>query len=378
MVHPVTRALAAAVLLLLLPACAAKDKAGQGGFGPAQVGFVVVQSQPVALTTELNGRISALETSQVRPQVSGIVLQRLFQEGGLVRKGQPLYQIDPATYRAGMQSAEAGLAQAEAGLETARLKAERSKTLLAQGFLSPQGNDDVQAAYRQAQANVSAQKAAVTQARINLGYTRVLAPISGRIGKSSVTPGALVTAGQGDPLATIQALDTVYVDVSQSSADLLKLRRDFASGQLGKTGSAEATLILEDGSTYPLKGRLTFSDVTVDTGTGSVGLRAIFPNPDGVLLPGMYVRAVIGQGVASSAILVPQAAVSRDEKGQGLVYVVGADGKAQQRQIDVGQAVGSSWLVKSDLKPGERLIVEGLQKVRPGADVVASPLSAQR
>jgi membrane fusion protein (multidrug efflux system) len=366
-------------LALVLAACGSKAGTGQGGMnGPAQVGVVFVRTEPVALTTELSGRISAQEVSEVRPQVSGIVLQRLFQEGGLVRKGQPLYQIDPATYRAGLQSAQAGLAQAQAALDSARLKADRSRTLMASGYVSPQGNDDVQAAWRQAQANVSAQQANVAQARISLGYTRVLAPISGRIGKSSVTPGALVTAGQPGALATIQALDTVYVDVSQSSADLLKLRRDFASGQVGKAGAAQATLILEDGSTYPLTGRLAFSDVTVDTGTGSVGLRAIFPNPDGVLLPGMFARAVISKGVASAATLVPQAAVTRDPKGQGLVFVVGADGKAQQRVLTLGQAVGDKWLVTGGLAPGERLIVEGLQKVHPGDAVVARPISAQR
>ena len=235
--------------------------------------------------------------------------------------------------------------------------------------VSRQDNDDAQAAFQQARANVAAQAAAVQQARINLGYTRVLAPITGRVGKSSVTPGALVTASQATALATVQDLGQIYVDVTQSAADLIKLRRDLAQGQLGRSGGADVTLILDDGSTYPIMGKLQFSDVTVDPGTGSVGLRAVFPNPTGVLLPGLYVRARLSKAIAPAAILVPQAAVSRDANGEATVLMVDAGDKVASRVIAVSQTVGDSWLATSGVKPGERVIVEGLQKVRPGAPV---------
>lgn len=369
---------AAAVLALLaLAACGPKTPGGPGMGGPAPVGFVVARTEPVTLTTELSGRTSAVLVSEVRPQVGGIVQARLFQEGGQVRAGQALYQIDPATYRASLNSANAGLAQAQAAHVSAKLKADRYKDLVAINAVSRQENDDAQAAAQQAAANVQAQRAAVDQARINLGYTRVAAPISGRIGKSSVTPGALVTAGQANALAVVQNLDRIYVDVTQSSADLLKLKRDMATGQLGATGAAQVSLILEDGSTYPLPGTLQFSDVTVDPGTGSVGLRAVFPNPQGALLPGMYVRARLSKGVAANGMLIPQAAVSRDPKGQATVLVVGAGNKAEIRPLTVAQTVGDKWLVTGGLKPGDKVIVEGLQNLRPGADIKPAPLGAK-
>jgi membrane fusion protein (multidrug efflux system) len=367
---------AAALLAVLLAGCSPKAAPGAGA--PTPVGYVTVQPEPVALTAELSGRTSAVLVSEVRPQVSGVVQARLFQEGALVRAGQPLYQIDPATYRASANSAAAGLAQARAAYTTARLKADRYKELVAINAVSRQDNDDAQAAAQQASANIQAQQAAVEQARINLGYTRVLAPISGRIGKSSVTPGALVTASQPAALATVQNLDRIYVDVSQSSADLLKLRRDMATGKVGTPATAQVKLILEDGSTYPTPGVLAFSDITVDPGTGSVGLRAVFPNPDGALLPGMYVRAVLTRGVATTAILVPQAAVSRDAKGGATVFVAGPDDKAHLRQLAVGQTVGDKWLVTGGLQPGERVIVEGLQKIRPEAAVKPVLIAAKR
>ena len=364
-----------------LAACG--SKASPPAPPPTEVGVVTLRTQPVALTAELNGRTSAFLVADVRPQVSGIIQKRLFQEGALVRKGQALYQIDPATYRASLASAQAGMAQAEAMLGSARLKADRYKDLVAINAVSRQDNDDAQAAFQQAKANVAAQAAAVQQARINLEYTRVLAPISGRVGKSSVTPGALVTASQATALATVQDLGQIYVDVTQSAADLIRLRRDLAQGQLGRSGGADVTLILDDGSTYPITGRIQFSDVTVDPGTGSVGLRAVFPNPNGVLLPGLYVRAKLSKAIAPAAILVPQAAVSRDANGEATVLVVDSGDKVASRVIAVSQTVGDSWLATSGVKPGERVIVEGLQKVRPGAAVkpvqVASAASgAQR
>jgi len=347
-----------------------------GPGGPTPVGVVVAKTEPVTLTSELTGRTSAYLVSEVRPQVGGIIKTRLFQEGGYVRAGQPLYQIDPATFQAAYNSAAAGLAQAQATATAAKLKADRYKELVAINAVSKQDNDDAQAASLQAIANVAAQRAAVDNARINLGWTKVVSPISGRIGKSSVTPGALVTASQATALATVQDLSRIYVDLTQSSAEMLKLQAALNSGQLGRSGSAQVTLKLEDGSTYPIPGRLEFSDVTVDPTTGSVGLRATFDNPNGVLLPGMYVRAVLGKGVASDGMLIPQAAVSRDPKGNATVMVVGAKGAAEPRQIVTTQTVGDKWLVTSGLKPGDQVIVEGLQKVRPGAPVKPAVITA--
>lgn len=373
-------AVALAAISLTLAACGQGQggAAGMGAGGPSDVGVVVVRTEPVNLSTELSGRTSAYLISEVRPQVSGIVKARLFQEGGYVRAGQPLYQIDPATYQAAYNSAAAGLAQAQAAYTAAKLKADRFDALVATGAVSRQDNDDAQAASQQAAANVAAQKAAVDTARINLGYTKVLSPISGRIGKSSVTPGALVTASQAAALATVQDTSRVYVDLTQSSAELLKLQKDLATGGMGRSGSAQVTLKLEDGSTYPSPGKLEFSDVTVDPTTGSIGLRATFNNPNGVLLPGMYVRAVLGTATAQNGMLIPQPAVSRDPKGNATVMVVGAKSLAEPRPITVRQTVGDKWLVTSGLKPGDQVIVEGLQKVRPGAPVKAAVITAQR
>lgn len=373
-------AVALAAIAFTLAACGQGQggAAGKGAGGPADVGVVIARTEPVSLTTELSGRTSASLISEVRPQVGGIVKARLFQEGGYVRAGQPLYQIDPATYQAAYNSAAAGLAQAQAAYTAARLKADRYKALVETGAVSKQDNDDAQAASQQAAANVAAQKANVDAARINLGYTRVLAPISGRIGKSTVTPGALVTAGQAAALATVQDTSRVYVDLTQSSAELLKLQRDLATGSIGRSGSAQVTLKLEDGSTYPTPGKLEFSDVTVDPATGSVGLRATFANPNGVLLPGMYVRAALSTATAQNGMLIPQPAVSRDPKGNATVMVVGAKSLAEPRPITVRQMVGDKWLVTGGLKPGDQVIVEGLQKVRPGAPVKPAVIAAKR
>jgi membrane fusion protein (multidrug efflux system) len=363
--------IAALAGLALMAACSPKG-AGQRMQGPLPVSVLVVATQPATLTTELTGRTSAVEVSEVRPQVTGIVRARLFTEGGQVRKGQPLYQIDPATYQATLQSAQAGLAQAQANLGVAKLKADRYRELVAMNAVSKQENDEAQAAYRQAVANVQAQGATVQQGRIGVEYTRVLAPISGRIGKSSVTPGALVTAGQGEPLATVQNLDRIYVDLTQSAADVMRLRRDFASGEVGKPTSAAVSLILDDGVVYPVPGRLEFSDISVDPGTGSVTMRAIFPNPQGELLPGLFVRARLTKAIAAAAILIPQAAVSRGAKGEATVMVVGAGSKAEARIVTLGEGVGDRWLVLSGLKPGDQVILDGLQKVQPGMPVKAT------
>jgi membrane fusion protein (multidrug efflux system) len=363
-------------LAAFLSACGAK--APEEPDPPAAVGVVVAQQEPVRLTMELSGRTSASLVSEVRPQVTGVIKARLFQEGAMVRAGQALYQIDPAPYRVALDSAKAALAQAQATAAAAKLKADRYRELAAINAVSRQDNDDAQAAAQAAAANVQAQRAAVQAARINLDYTRVVAPVSGRIGKSAVTPGALVTANQAAALATVQNLDTIYVDVTQSASELLKLRRAMAAGKLDAPQSARVQLILEDGSTYPTPGTLQFSDITVDPGTGSVGLRAVFPNPKGALLPGLYVRARLEQGVVTHGILTPQAAVSRDPKGGATVYVVDAAGKAQLRPITADRTVGDKWLVTAGLKPGERVIVEGLQKVRPGAAVTATTLVAAR
>lgn len=363
-----------AAIALTLAACGQKGGAGGMGMGgPTEVGYVVVQGQSVGLTTELAGRTSAFLVSEVRPQVGGVIKSRLFQEGSIVRAGQSLYQIDPATYQATVNSAAASLAQAQAQATAAKLKADRYKTLVETGAVSKQDNDDAQAAAAQTAAAVAVQKAALDNARINLNYTKVAAPISGRIGKSSVTPGALVTASQATALATVQDLSKIYVDLTQTSAELLKLQQEFASGKVGRSGSAQVTLKLEDGSTYPIPGRLEFSDITVDPGTGSVGLRAVFDNPNGQLLPGMYVRAVLSQGVTSGGILIPQGAVQRDPKGNAMVTVVNAKGAAEARPVTLGQTQGDKWLVTSGLATGDKVVTEGLQKLRPGAPIKPVP-----
>jgi membrane fusion protein (multidrug efflux system) len=345
------------------------------------VGIVEIQAQAVTLTTELSGRTSAFQVSEVRPQVGGIIQKRLFVEGADVKAGQALYQIDPATYQATYDSARASLAKAEASLISTRNKASRYEELVAIKAVSQQDNDDSQAALKQAQADVASAKAAVETARINLDYTRVAAPISGRIGRSSVTPGALVTAGQSAALATVQQLDTIYVDVTQSSAELLRLKRDLASGQLKAAGANQASvkLMLEDGSVYPEAGKLQFSDVTVDQSTGSITLRAVFPNPKGDLLPGMYVRAVLEEGGEDRAILVPQQGVTRDTKGNPTALVVGAENKVELRVLKTRRTVGDKWLVSEGLKAGDKLIVDGLQKIGPGMPVNPVPaLSADK
>ncbi len=329
-----------------------------------EVAVVTIQTKPVVTTTELSGRTSANQVAEVRPQVGGIVQKRFFTEGSDVKAGQTLFQIDPALY-------QTALARAEANLTALQLKTNRLRELLADKAVSKQEYDDVEAAFKQLQAEVQT-------ARINLKYTSITAPISGRIGKSNVTEGALVTAYQPLALATIQKMDPMYVDVTQSTSDILKLRRQFQEGQLARNGEnqRQVKLLLDDGSEYPLKGKLQFQDVTVDPTTGSVILRMVFPNPKGVLMPGMFVRAIIQEGIHKNAILVPQQAVSRDPKGNPQVLIVDKDGNVQQKQLTLDRAIGNEWLVSSGLEQGDQVIVEGISKVKPGSPVKVVPFAS--
>lgn len=339
---------------------------------PQAVTVVTLKSEPLTLTRELPGRTRPFLVAEVRPQVTGLVNTRLFTEGGLVRAGDALYQLDDATYRAEADSARAALARAEAAHESARLKAKRAAELIKIHAISTQDHDNAVAALREAQADVGVAQAALQQTEVRLGYSRVTAPIAGRIGKSAVTPGALVTANQTDALATIQQLDPMYVDLSQSSSELLALRRALGENDLKGAKDYPVTVLLEDGSRYEPEGKLTFADVSVDPATGSFALRVVVPNPDGLLLPGMYVRAVIGNGRLEQALLAPQQGISRDQKGNATALVVGNDGKVESRVVDVARTIGDRWLVTKGLQAGERLIVEGLQKARPGAVVTAT------
>ncbi|MCV3285889.1 efflux RND transporter periplasmic adaptor subunit [Aeromonas veronii] len=372
--HILARSVGLALLATgLLAGCGDKGGApqGQGGMPPAAVNVVTLQSGPLMLTTELTGRSAPLRVAEVRPQVSGIILKRLFTEGSDVKAGDLLYQIDPAVYQAAVASAKANLAKAEANEQSARLKAQRYQELLKVKSISRQDYDDADASWKQAKAEIMASKAALRTAEINLGYTRITAPISGRIGKSAVTEGALVTAQQADSLTAIQQLDPMYVDVRQSTADLLRLKRLVAEGKLtqDEQKGAKVTFQLEDGSTYGEEGSLQFSDVTVDETTGMVALRVIVPNPTHLLLPGMFMRATLQEGERAKGLLVPQTAVTRTPNGGATVLVVTADNKVDLRNVQLGRIVDTSWVVESGLNAGERVIVAGLQKVRPGAVV---------
>ena len=369
-----TRAVLCMLLSLMLLACEEGGKGTPGSSGPREVVIIKLEPRREVYTTALAGRIASFQVAEVRPQVGGILQQRLFTEGADVKAGQALYQIDPATYEAALDSAQAALMKAEANVTPARLKAERfrelSRIMLAIKAVSKQEYDDAQAAFKQAEADVAVNRAAVKTARINLEYTKVRSPISGRIGKSAFTPGALVTANQAQALTSVRQLDPVYVDITQSSQDLLRLRAQFTNGELRSAAEeAPVRLKLENGAMYPHEGRLQFTDVSVDESTGMVSLRALFPNPEHILLPGMYVRAVIAEGVDENALLVPQRALRRDPKGQASVLLVDGGGKVDVRLVDVGRTVGDSWQVLSGLKPGDRVIVEGGQNVRPGMSV---------
>jgi membrane fusion protein (multidrug efflux system) len=351
-----------------------------------EVGVVTLEPTAVTLTRELPGRTSAFRVAEVRARVNGIVLRRLFTEGADVKEGQPLFAIDPAPYRAVLEGAKAQLARAEAQLANARLVADRTADLVKDNAVSKQEFDTATAALKASEADVAAGKAAVETAQINLGYTTVTSPVSGRIGRSMVTEGAYVQQAQATLLAVVQQLDPVYVDVTQSSVEVLRLRQDLEGGKLQRAGrdQAKVKLLLEDGREYGVAGSLQFTDVTVDPTTGSVALRALFPNPKRDLMPGMFVRARLEEGVNPDALLVPQQAISRDQKGLPFALVVGPDRKVERRPIVTDRAIGDAWLVSSGLKRGEQVIVEGLQKVRPGVEVkpvaaaAAAPKQAAR
>ena len=343
-----------------------------------EVSVLTLEAQPVTLTTELPGRTAPRLIAEVRPQVGGIIQKRLFTEGSEVTAGQVLYQIDPAVYLAEYNSAKAALAQAEATFEAWHLREERYRELVGMKAVSQQDYDDTRSAMKSAQAEIEAARAAVERARINLDYTQIKAPIAGRIGRSSVTTGALVTASQAAPLATIRQLDPMYVDVTQSAAELLSLKRQIAGGlvQEGDSRQAEVKLVLEDGTPYPLAGTLKFSEVTVEESTGSVTLRTLFPNPEQTLLPGLFVRAIVLEGIKEQAILVPQRAVTRNPAGNAMVFVVTAEDQVAARVIAVTRTLGAQWLVEKGLQAGDRVIMEGIQKARPGTSVKTVPFVA--
>ncbi len=339
------------------------------------VGVVTLAVQPVTMTAELSGRTAAFMVAEVRPQISGIVQKRLFDEGAQVKAGQVLYQIDAAPYRAAFDSASAALAKAQASQATLKLQAQRYAELSQIDAVSKQENDDAQAAVLQADAEVAAASAALQTARINLDYTRITAPIDGQVSTSTVTPGALVTANQAEALTTVRQLDPIYVDITQSSAEMLALRRRIAGGQVQRedADTIKVSLRLEDGGGYEHDGRLAFTGVAVDESTGTVRLRALFPNPDGMLLPGMYVRALVEQGIDREGLRVPQQGVTHNARGEAIALVVKDDNTVEQRVIEAASAIGDQWIVTSGLKPGERVIVEGLQKARVGAAVQPVP-----
>jgi len=377
------RIAAAAVLIgcMVIAGCGQqKGASGSPQGGPAEVAVITVQPEKISITTELSGRTSAYLIAEIRPQVNGLIQKRLFVEGSDVKAGQVLYQIDPAPFQAVLDNARAALGRSEANLPAIRSRSERFRELLADKAVSQQDSDDATAALRQSEADVQYWEATVETARINLGYTRITAPISGRIGKSNVTEGALVTAHQPLALGTIQQLNPIYVDVPQSTTDLVRLRHRLEDGRLDKGGNSQnkVRIILEDGTPYSLEGTFQFRDITVDPTTGSVMLRVIAPNPKGLLLPGMFVRTVVQEGVNKQAILIPQQAVTRDPKGNPFVLVVNAEEKVEQRMLSLDRAMGDKWLASSGLAPGDRVIVEGVQKVRPGASVKIIPFDSGR
>lgn len=374
----ITRLAAAVLCGLLMAGCQPEQQAASMPPPAPTVSVVTVQPQPVLLTTELPGRTSAYRIAEIRPQVNGLIQKRIFTEGTDVQAGDLLYQIDPAPFRAALKNAEAALVRSEANLPAIRSRTERYKELLADKAVSQQEYDDVAAALHQLEADIQYGKATVETARINLAYTRITAPISGRIGRSNVTEGAIVTAYQPLALATIQQLDPIYVDVPQSTTELLRLKRRLADGRLNRNDAGQETvsLILPDSTAYPLAGVLQSQEVSVDPTTGSVTLRAVFPNPDSVLLPGMFVQTVIKEGVNQAAILVPQQGVSRDRKGNPTALIVDAESKTALRMLTVDRAVGDQWLVLAGLAPGDRVIVEGLKMLRPGTVVKAVPFNA--
>ncbi len=359
--------------LLALSACGDGGQKQQAAPPAPAVGYISVSEQPVTLTTELPGRTTAFETSEVRPQVNGLVLERLFVEGDVVHKGQALYRIDPAPYESQVASARAALTRAQSGIASSAALARRYGELVKINAIARQEFENSQTTAAQARADVAAQQATLRTAQIDLARTTIRAPITGRIGRSIFTTGALVSASQTDALATIQRIDPIYVDIQESSADLLKLRRQIMDGQLTRDGNAHVKLKLEDGSEYGLQGVLRFADVTVDPTTGSQVIRALFPNPNGLLLPGMFVRASLVEGTQAKGMLVPQRAVSRDEKGLATVLVIGAGNKVEPRTLQASRTIGDNWLVTSGIRPGDKVIVEGGMMLRPGMPVQGKP-----
>jgi len=365
----------AAALALVLAGCGQQQSSAQAKEQrPAPEATVTtLVAQRVEIVSELPGRTAPYRVAEVRPQVTGVVLKRLFTEGGEVRADQQLYEINPASYQAAYDSARASLARAQAALNSSKLLAERYRTLIEARAVSKQQYDDAIASQQQAEADVASAKAAIETAGINLVYTKVLAPISGRVGRSTVTEGALVTSDQTSALATVQQLDPIYVDVTQSTTQLLRLQRELANGQLQSAGAEQATvkLVFDDGTEYSRPGKLLFSEVTVDHGTGSVTMRAVFPNPQRQLLPGMFVHARLVEGVSEQALLVPQQGVSRNQRGEPTALVVGQDNKVEMRVLKIDRAIGDKWLVLDGVKAGDKVVVEGLQKARPGTVVRA-------
>ncbi|ANI28339.1 multidrug transporter [Yersinia entomophaga] len=362
---------------LVLIGCNDKDAAqGAQAQQAPEVGIVTLKAQPLNITTELPGRTSAFRIAEVRPQVSGIILKRNYVEGSDVTAGTSLYQIDPATYQAAYDSAKGDLAKAQASAEIARLTVNRYKPLLGTNYISKQDYDTATSNLMQANAAVQSAKAALESARINLAYTKVTSPISGRTGKSSVTEGALVSSAQATALTTVQQLDPMYVDVTQSSDEFLRLKKELASGVMKQeNGKAKVRLLLENGTEYSETGTLEFSGVTVDETTGSITIRAIFPNPNESLLPGMFVRARLDEGVRADALLVPQQGITRNPRGEATAMVVGEGDKVELRTVTAAQAIGDKWLITDGLKPGDRVIVTGLQKIKPGVQVKAQEVS---
>jgi membrane fusion protein (multidrug efflux system) len=369
-------------LALVLAACGGQSQqqgaGAPGGAGgqqaaPPPVSYVVVQQQAVPLTSELPGRLSPYESSDVRPQVNGLILERLFTEGDMVRQGQPLYRIDAAPYRAAVASARAALTRAQAAIASNEALARRYAELVKINAISKQEYENAVTTAAQARADVASQRAALTTAEIDLARTTIRAPISGKIGRSVFTTGALVSASQANALTTIQRLDPIYVDIQQSSADILKLRQSIMAGQVARDGNAKVALTLEDGTPYGPQGTMRFADVTVDETTGSQVIRALFPNPNGLLLPGMFARARLVEGTQQNAMLVPQRAVSRDERGNPTVLVVGAENKIEPRPIQTSRTAGDAWIVTGGVKPGDKVIVEGAMMLRPGMPVTPQP-----
>ena len=360
----------------LLVACG-KDAAGPPP--PPEVGVITLAPRAIAITDQLPGRTTAYRVAEVRPQVTGIVQKRMFVEGSEVKAGEQLFQIDPGSYRAALSSAQAALKRAEAQAVSAKLLQERYAPLMAANAVSQQENDEAIAARARADADVAEARAAVDSARINVVYTQVLSPITGRIGRALVTEGALVTSAQQNALATVQQLDPIYVDITQSSTEMLRLQRQLANGQLVKDdkNQAEVTLVLEDGSVYPERGRLKVSEASVDPSTGSVVLRAVFPNPRRELLPGMFVRAQLAQGTRSAALLVPQRGVSHNSKGEATVLIVDPEDKVAERVVTADRSIGGEWLITDGLNAGDRVIVDGLQKAKPGSPVKPVPAAEE-